>query len=58
VGKTGDKNIRWRIADRPRDLPSGELPPWYVGPEMLPVDFEWLVKEKQGPHRGGGVFPK
>jgi prepilin-type N-terminal cleavage/methylation domain-containing protein len=53
-----DKNIRWRIADRPRDLPSGELPPWYVGPEMHPLEFGQLVKDKSGPHRGGIFFPE
>jgi type II secretory pathway pseudopilin PulG len=49
--------IHWRITDRPRALPSGKLPPWYVGPEMHPSEFERLVAAEQGPHRGGAFFP-
>jgi len=49
--------IKWTIADRPVDLPSGKLPPWYVGPEILPSDFQRLVSDGRGPHRGGVFFP-
>jgi prepilin-type N-terminal cleavage/methylation domain-containing protein len=55
--RRGDPNITWRITDRPADLASGESPPWYVGPEMLLAEYQRLVKEEQGPHRGGVFFP-
>jgi type II secretory pathway pseudopilin PulG len=48
--------ISWRITDRQADLPSGKLPPWYVGPEMHPAEFRRLVEADQGPHRGGVFF--
>jgi prepilin-type N-terminal cleavage/methylation domain-containing protein len=51
------KEIRWGITDRPADLPSGRLPPWYVGPEMHPAEFRQLVLGEKGPHRGGVFFP-
>jgi prepilin-type N-terminal cleavage/methylation domain-containing protein len=49
--------IAWGITDRPADLPSGRLPPWYVGPEMHPAEFRLLVQAEKGPHRGGAFFP-
>jgi Tfp pilus assembly protein PilE len=49
--------IPWKITDRPRDLPSGKLPPWYIGPEIHPAEFHRLVNDGQGPHRGGVFFP-
>jgi hypothetical protein len=49
--------IRWSINDRPSDLLAGKLPPWYVGPEMHPAEFQRLVAAQQGPHRGGVFFP-
>jgi hypothetical protein len=49
--------IRWSITDRPGDLPAGKLPPWYVGPEMHPAEFNRLQEAEQGPHRGGVFFP-
>ena len=49
--------IRWNITDRPADLPSRKLPPWYVGPEMRPAEFQRLKVAEQGPHRGGVFFP-
>ena len=49
--------IPWAITDRPADLPSGRLPPWYVGPEMHPAEFRQLVQAEKGPHRGGVFFP-
>jgi type II secretory pathway pseudopilin PulG len=51
------KDVGGRIADRQEDLSSGELPPWYVGPEMHPLEFGRLVREELGPHRGGVFFP-
>jgi prepilin-type N-terminal cleavage/methylation domain-containing protein len=53
----GGKN-RWLITDRPDGLPAGELPPWYVGPVTPFRDFQQLVKEGKGPHRGGVFFPE
>lgn len=49
---------RWQITDRPDGLPAGELPPWYVGPVMPHVEFERLVENGEGPHRGGVFFPE
>jgi hypothetical protein len=49
--------IAWKITDRPRDLPPGKLPPWFVGPEIHPDEFQRLVNDSQGPHRGGIFFP-
>jgi type II secretory pathway pseudopilin PulG len=56
--RRSDNGIRWRITDRPKDLPDGEFPPWYVGPEMPLMEFKHLVREEQGPHRGGAFFPE
>jgi type II secretory pathway pseudopilin PulG len=56
VQRRGNR-IPWRITDRPADLPSGRLPPWYVGPEMHPAEFRQLVQVEKGPHRGGIFFP-
>jgi hypothetical protein len=49
--------VPWKITDRPRDLPSGKLPPWFIGPEIHPDEFQRLVNDSQGPHRGGVFFP-
>jgi type II secretory pathway pseudopilin PulG len=55
--RRGDRNISWKITDREQDLPSGRLAPWYVGPEMHPLEFQRLVAAERGPHRGGIFFP-
>ena len=56
--RRGEDGIPWRITDRPAGLEDGELPPWYVGPEMPLAEFKRLEKEEQGPHRGGVFFPE
>jgi type II secretory pathway pseudopilin PulG len=56
--RRGDRKISWRITDRPADLPAGELPPWYVGPEALFAEFKEWVENTAGPHRGGVFFPE
>jgi prepilin-type N-terminal cleavage/methylation domain-containing protein len=56
--RRGEDGIPWRITDRPTGLEDGKLPPWYVGPEMPFLEFNRLVKEEQGPHRGGIFFPE
>jgi prepilin-type N-terminal cleavage/methylation domain-containing protein len=53
-----NEKITWKIADRQADLPSAELPPWYVGPEILPFNFQQLINNDAGPHRGGVFFPE
>jgi type II secretory pathway pseudopilin PulG len=55
--RRGERNISWRFADRPKDLPDGRLAPWYVGPEMHPLEFQRLAQSELGPHRGGVFFP-
>jgi prepilin-type N-terminal cleavage/methylation domain-containing protein len=54
--RRGDR-VHWQITDRPSGLAAGTLPPWFVGPEMHPVDFQRLVNEERGPHRSGVFLP-
>jgi prepilin-type N-terminal cleavage/methylation domain-containing protein len=56
--RRGKNDFGGKITDRPADLSDGALPPWYVGPEIHPLEFSRLVKQELGPHRGGVFFPE